>query len=78
MHNRDLVWTTRERRNIKIRDMQSSHLENTIRFINNHIDAYNKKFSITGTEYIIHCMKQELRLRKLNKLNIESNNEDLF
>lgn len=75
MYNRDLVWTTREHKQIKIKDMQNSHLENAIRFINNHIDAYNKKFGNKRTEEYILCMKQELRLRKLNRLNIESIDE---
>lgn len=33
MHNRDLIWKTKDDRKLKISEMSSSHITNTINFI---------------------------------------------
>jgi hypothetical protein len=69
MHNRDLIWQTRDRLDIKIKDMESSHLTNTIRYIENNIEKYYLKFGKKKVKEYLYNFKQEVRFRKINKLN---------
>lgn len=76
-HDRDMLWETVTHDRIKIRDLNSDHLTNIETFLKKKkepcIEAWGRK------KYDVVCfnIKQELRLRKLNRLaNPET--EELF
>jgi hypothetical protein len=69
MHNRDLIWQTKDRQSFKVKDMESSHLTNTIRYIENNIEKYYLKFGKKKVKDYLYTFKQEVRFRKINKLN---------
>ena len=65
MSYRDKVWRTKDGKYIKICDMSTSHIINTLNMIKNK--------NIIAEKYL----QKELRLRKLNRLkNVDS--ETLF
>lgn len=37
-------WKTKDHRKIKISDMETSHIENTIRYLQKHKDFYDKEY----------------------------------
>lgn len=37
-------WETKDHKKIKINDMETSHIENTIKFLRNHRNFYDKKY----------------------------------
>ncbi len=78
MYNRDMIWTTREGKSAKIRDMSSDHLVNVIKYIDNNIDAYEFRWGKKKIKETKHNIKQEIRLRKLNRIELNSKEEDLF
>lgn len=78
MSSNELVWGTKDGRSLKIKEMTSDHLTNTLNYINKRHDEYVKKF---GKEKIIQykkAMTKEIRLRKLNRLNLDINDDNLF
>lgn len=77
MHDRDMTWKSADGRSKKIRDMSSDHLVNILNFVDVNISAYNNKYGKERVEYTIYNIKQEIRLRKLNRIQID-NNEELF
>ena len=78
MHNRDMIWTTSEGKRNKIRDLTSLHLVN----IEKHIDEHKVMFlSMLGEQRLDTCLfniRQEIRLRKLNRIELEGEEENLF
>jgi hypothetical protein len=78
MHNRDIIWVTERDERIKIRDLSSVHLSNIQNFIKTHKSSYRIKYGKKGYKYLEYNIKQELRLRKLNRLDIDSKEGDLF
>jgi len=78
MHNRNLIWKTRDNRKLKIGKMTSLHISNTINFIKKNIDAYNQKFGEDKVKEYLYCFKQEIRYRKLNRLNLGDETDELF
>jgi len=76
-------WETKDHQNIKITDMETSHIENTIKFLKKHPNFYDEEYGYCGFEiddfyydYInnSHLVEQkieelelELRLRKLEE-----------
>ena len=68
MHNRDLVWHTDSGEKIKVRNLTTSHLQNIINML--------KIKKLEG--YAYDTLFQELRLRKLNRLENNPDNKDLF
>jgi hypothetical protein len=78
MHNRDMIWTTREGKSAKIRNMSSDHLVNVIKYIDINIDTYESRCGKKKIKETKHNIKQEIRLRKLNRIELNSNEENLF
>lgn len=78
MHNRDMIWGTNDGRKEKIRDMSSDHLVNVLNFINKHIVTYEAKWGKDRIKDTKHNITQEIRLRKLNRIELNSNEENLF
>ena len=78
MHNRDMIWTTREGKSSKIRDMSSDHLVNVVKYIDDHIDAYESRWGKKEIKETKHNIKQEIRLRKLNRIKLSNEEENLF
>ena len=78
MHNRDLVWKTKEGKKVKIRNMSSLHLVNLSNFIDKKILVLNKRYGVNKTNTFKHAILQEIRLRKLNILKISQNEQELF
>jgi hypothetical protein len=76
MHNRDMIWGTSDGRKIKLIDMTSAHLSNLLPYIEKRKDKYLKYFGEERMKECIYNIKQELRLRKLNRLNSLSDSED--
>lgn len=78
MHNRDMLWTTAGGVRNKIRDLTSSHLVN----IEKHIEENKNKFlTMLGEQRLDTCLfniRQEIRLRKLNRLELDNEEENLF
>lgn len=76
MHNRQLVWITREGKHIKLEDMTSSHLNNLYFYLKNN----KNKILLSRKEYkdYMFNIKQELRLRKLNRIEMSQDEDKLF
>lgn len=78
MHNRELTWTTREGEDIKIKDMTSSHLVNVLNHIEKNIINFTQKYGKKRIKEYKKVITQEIRLRKLNRINLNNNEENLF
>jgi len=74
MHNRNMIWKTKDGRRLKIKDMSYSHLENILKHINKNNDSLIKMYSENTWKFNIN---QELRLKKLNIIE-NSDNDELF
>ena len=77
-------WETKEHKIIKIKDMQTSHIENTINFLKQRPDFYDEEYSYYGYDVDsmyydyednshlvddkIEELELELRFRKLEEL----------
>lgn len=75
MHDRDLVWIKANGEHIKIRNMTSSHLINILNLLERD---FTKFVSIYGKNKMLKAkknIKQEIRYRKINRINMENNNE---
>jgi ribosome biogenesis GTPase A len=75
MHNRDLIWTTASGKEFKIRDMTGSHLENTLKHIDKNLNAFVSAFGTKRIDNLKYNIKQEIRLRKLNRLSLDWSSE---
>lgn len=81
MHNRDMIWETKEGEISKIRDMSSNHLVNILNFIDKNIIAYETLWGKKMIKESKYNIKQEIRLRKLNMIEINNqinNQKELF
>lgn len=78
MHNRDLIWNTADGRSLKIKDMNSTHLTNILHHIESNIQAFTAKHGETKIENYKHSILQEIRFRKLNRINNSNEEENLF
>lgn len=77
-------WETKDHKMLKIKDMETSHIENTIKFLKKHPNFYDEEYGYCGFEiddffydYIdnsnlveqkIEELELELRLRKIEKV----------
>lgn len=78
MSNSELIWRTKDGRSLKIKEMTSDHLTNSLKYIDNRYDAYVNKFGKKQVEEYKKAMNQEIRLRKLNRINLDINDDNLF
>lgn len=78
MHNRELTWTTREGEDIKIKDMTSSHLVNVLNHIEKNIFNFTQRYGKKRIKEYKQVITQEIRLRKLNRIDLNNNEEKLF
>ena len=78
MHNRDMIWGSNDGRKMKIRDINSTHLTNILSHIDKNIDTFNQRYGKTRIDECVYNISQELRLRKLNRLDMSNNEENLF
>lgn len=76
MHNRDMKWRTADGRTLILRNIPSDHLTNIEKHINNNFDKFINKFGEERIKIAVYNITQEIRLRKLNRL--ENNEEKLF
>ena len=77
MHDRDMIWKSEDGRRIPIKDLTTAHLINVLKFINDRVDAFIARYGKKGLEYLTFNITQEIRLRKLNRIKID-NQEELF
>lgn len=77
-------WETKDHKMLKIKDMETSHIENTIKFLKKRPNFYDEEYGYAGFEiddffydYIdnsnlveqkIEELEFELRLRKIEKV----------
>ena len=78
MHNRDMIWTTKEGERLKIKDISSAHLSNIFFFIESKHDAFRIKYGSKKLKKMKFNIKQEIRFRKLNRINTTSQENDIF
>ena len=72
MHDRNLIWITGKGEKKKIKNMESSHLENVLNHIDKNINSFISLFGKDSTDYYKTTIRQE---RKLNRLNFNDDVE---
>lgn len=78
MHNRDMIWVTADGRQLKLRDITSKHLVNISYHLDKNLNAFIQKFGKAKIENCKYNIKQEIRLRKLNRIKSDINEGELF
>ena len=78
MHNRDQIWTKSNGEEIKIKNMTSSHLINVLKLISNQSNNFFYIYGNKEIKKIKKVISQEIRYRKMNRINIESDSDKLF
>lgn len=78
MHNREMIWITKEGEKLKIKDISSAHLTNILLFIDSKIEAFKSKYGSSKVKKMKFNIKQEIRFRKLNRINTVSQENDIF
>lgn len=78
MHNRDLVWRTADGRDLKLKDMTSNHLTNVLKHIDKNLSAFVTKFGTKKVEKYKKTINQEIRYRKLQRIKLNNEEQDLF
>jgi len=72
-----LMWQTSDGRDIKIIDMETSHIYNTLKHIERYKSTFIRQHGKKLIDEYIYNFNQEIRYRKLNRLNNEDS-EELF
>jgi hypothetical protein len=67
-HDRDMIWKTVTGVEVKIRDLNSDHLTNIETFLRKRKEPCIEAWGNRKYEIVCFNIKQELRLRKLNRL----------
>lgn len=80
MHNRDLIWKKADRSEVKIKDMSNSHLTNTLNILKRDFRNFAITIGKKKTQESIKTIKQEIRFRKINRINSKNDeeNDELF
>lgn len=78
MHDRDLVWRTADGRDLKLREMTSNHLTNVLGHIDKNINGFITKFGSKQVQKYKSTIKQEIRYRKLERIRLNNEEQDLF
>jgi hypothetical protein len=73
-----MIWNTADGRSLKIRDITSAHLTNILHHIESNKDAFYSKYGKTRIKKCKHNILQEIRFRKLNRINTNKEEENLF
>jgi hypothetical protein len=73
-----MLWETKEHKKIKISDLSSDHLSNLIPHMDRHIRAYIDHYGEDGVAEMKKNISQEIRFRKLNRIEISKNEDKLF
>jgi hypothetical protein len=75
MHDRNLEWDIKDGRRLKIKEMSSHLLSNTLKYIDIKYDAYISVFGKEKVELYKKTIKIEIRYRKIKNIELENNNE---
>lgn len=78
MELRDLMWKTKDGKRIKIKDLETAHLENIPGHIKKRWGAYISQYGEARLKQYLQAINQEIRLRKINRLNNNPDNSELF
>jgi hypothetical protein len=78
MHNRDMIWHTADGRYIAIKDLTSVHLINIIKHLITNELKFIDMYGTKNFENAKHNIIQEIRMRKLNRIETDNNQEELF
>jgi hypothetical protein len=70
MHNRESIWYTQEGEKLILKNIKTTHLTNIINMIRVNEKNYNSD--------TIKTFEQELRYRKLNRIENNPDNIELF
>ena len=62
-----MLWKKRDGSLVKLKDLTTDHLLNIL-----------KKFKTKLDKSVVRVIEQEIRLRKLNRIQIDSENDKLF
>lgn len=65
MDNEDLVWTTKDGRNIALKDMTDSHLENAYNYTKRRI--LKGETEVIRGKMVLDCLQTEQKRRKTVK-----------
>ena len=75
MKNRDLIWKTSDGKEIKLRNMTTVHLLNSYNFLLKKVDTYKHIYGKKKFKIMKYSFEQEIRLRKLNRIQLEENDQ---
>lgn len=65
-------WETKDHRKIRISDMEMSHIENTIKYLQRHDDFYDKAYGVAnGPDCYDYEDNSELVYKKIDELKEE-------
>lgn len=68
-------WETKNHKKIKIKDMEISHIENTIKFLKKHPNFYDEEYGCCGFEiddfFYDYIDNSHLVEEKINELELE-------
>jgi hypothetical protein len=78
MHDRNMIWITNDGQNLKLKDITTRHLCNISKFIDKNLQHFHDIYGIKKTKRCKYNIEQEIRLRKLNKLNLVQGEDELF
>lgn len=78
MHNRDMTWNTADGRTLKLRYITTVHLCNIEKHIENNRLVMDLKYGKERMESCKFNINQEIRLRKLNRIQNSEERTELF
>lgn len=70
----DMVWTMRDHNEIKLKDMDDSHVYNCIRMLNKNINKIIEPDIKTSSHYWVEVFEDVVLKRRLEKIKTIKNN----